>query len=43
MHPRLTHDQHDPTPWAPPAAQYRAARTRAYKIWAEVTGVARIR
>ncbi len=23
-----------------PAAQYRAARTRAFQIWAEVTGVA---
>ena len=25
-----------------PATQYRAARTRAYQTWAEVTGVARV-
>ena len=25
-----------------PAAQYRAARTRAFQTWAEVTGVARV-
>ena len=23
-----------------PAAQYRAARTQAYQVWAEITGVA---
>ena len=25
-----------------PAVQYRAARTRAFQTWAEVTGVARV-
>jgi putative transposase len=25
-----------------PAAQYRAARSRAFQTWAEVTGVARV-
>jgi hypothetical protein len=25
-----------------PAAQYRAARTEAFRTWAEVTGVARV-
>jgi putative transposase len=25
-----------------PAAQYRAARTRAFQTWADVTGVARV-
>jgi putative transposase len=25
-----------------PAAQYRAARTRAFQAWADVTGVARV-